>query len=171
MPPTWHDSIPGSMEISSNDMAADRASPKMCKCMVCTYQQPLKNSGDVYTRHCHHCDYSAPLWAKNLNAHVRSHYGKPGQYRCPAEDCPSTKKIFPQWAELARHTKDVHCEKSRQYLCPELHCQYHTQGFTRKYRLTNHIRVIHANKARPGRPHQRIAPATAEASGSSERGA
>ena len=85
----------------------------------------------------------------------RSHYGKPGDWRCREADC---KYVTKRWGDLMRHSSSKHCINPKSFECPVLSCKYHQQGFTRKDKLTSHIQKVHGGNSQPGKPNQAIKP-------------
>ena len=92
--------------------------------------------------------------------HERSHFGKPGNYRCHEKYCPLANKAFKRWADLKRHSKVAHCKIAPLFTCDILGCKYRERGFSRKDKLTSHIKNVHAGKAAPGTGLRNLQPAT-----------
>ena len=92
------------------------------------------------------------VWAHETQ---RSHYGKPGDYRCREANC---KFITKRFGDLKRHCSSKHCIKPRNLKCPVLSCRYHQDGFARKDKLDSHYQKVHGGKSQPGKPNQAIKP-------------
>lgn len=85
----------------------------------------------------------------------RSHYGKPGDYRCREIDCKFNTKRF---RDLMRHSSSKHCINPKSFECPVISCKYHQQGFTRKDKLKDHFQKVHGGISQPGKSNQAIKP-------------
>ena len=89
----------------------------------------------------------------------KSHYGKPGSWRCVEANC---KFITKRFGDLKRHCSSKHCIKPKKLKCPVLSCRYHQDGFARKDKLDSHYQKAHGGKSQPGKPNQAIKPKIGE---------
>lgn len=85
----------------------------------------------------------------------RSHYGKPGDYRCLETGCKFVTKRF---RDLLRHSSSKHCIKPQIFKCAVLDCKYHETGFARKDKRKSHYQNVHQGKPQPGKANQAIKP-------------
>ncbi len=85
----------------------------------------------------------------------RSHYGKPGSYRCREINC---KFVTKRWSDFKRHSSSIHCIKPKDLGCPDPSCKYHQIDFSRKDKLKSHCEKVHGGMFQPAKPNQAIAP-------------
>lgn len=97
-------------------------------------------------------------YVSHLAKHERSHYGNPGDYRCPEAEC-YTKAV--KFADLKRHVQVTHCTNPLKFPCHVLGCKYGgDNGFARKVKLKSHHRNVHEGKIAPRKANRRIKPKT-----------
>lgn len=149
---------------SASDLTNDSSRQKDCTCIICCeiakwgYDPPL-TEGKWKCRF-PSCQTTVSAYISLLYDHEKSHYGRPGKYTCPEQDCPL---VIDSFGDLGRHVKTKHCtnpDKER-YPCPVLWCKYSgSNGFVRKDKLKSHYRNIHEGKCAPAKAGRVIKPAT-----------
>ena len=131
-----------------------------CSCTACVFSKlPCEYGEETCCRYAA-CEEKEVHGASFVNGyhHERSHFGKPGNYRCQAKYCPLANKAFKRWPDLLRHSSVAHCQNTAIFTCHVLGCKYREKGFSRKDKLTSHIKNVHTGKAIPGKRLRELQP-------------